>query len=65
MNFPEFAAQWKMEDAEAHAVAEQCGTALNEVSAGLALRRDNFTLERAGRTLALCGAEAPRDRGAR
>ena len=25
--------------------------------AGLALRRDNFTLERAGRTLALCGAE--------
>jgi tetratricopeptide (TPR) repeat protein len=58
VNFPEFAAQWKMEDAEAHAVAEQCGAALNEVSAGLALRRDNFTLERAGRTLALCGAEA-------
>jgi tetratricopeptide (TPR) repeat protein/predicted Ser/Thr protein kinase len=57
-NFPEFAAQWTMEDAEGHAVADECGTALNEVSAGLALRRDNFTLERAGRTLALCGAEA-------
>ncbi len=46
-----------MEDAEGHAVAEQCDEALREVSAGLALRRDNFTLERAGRTLALCGAE--------
>jgi tetratricopeptide (TPR) repeat protein len=56
-NFPEFAAQWTMEDAEAHAVAEQCGVAASEVSAGLALRRDNFTLERAGRTLALCGAD--------
>ena len=56
-NFPEFAAQWTMEDAEGHAVAEQCDEALREVSAGLALRRDNFTLERAGRTLALCGAE--------
>jgi eukaryotic-like serine/threonine-protein kinase len=56
-NFPEFAAQWTMEDAEGHAVADECATALNEVSAGLALRRDNFTLERAGRTLALCGAD--------
>jgi len=56
-NFPEYAAQWTMEDAEGHAIVEQCATALNEVSAGLALRRDNFTLERAGRTLALCGAD--------
>jgi len=56
-NFPEFAAQWKMEDAEGHAIAGQCDTALSDVSAGLALRRDNFTLERAGRTLALCGAD--------
>jgi tetratricopeptide (TPR) repeat protein len=57
VNFPEFAAQWAMEDAEAHAVADQCPTALNEVTAGLALRRDNFTIERAARSLALCGAE--------
>jgi eukaryotic-like serine/threonine-protein kinase len=56
-NFPEFAAQWTMEDAEAHAIAEQCEPALAEVSAAFALRRDNFTLERAGRTMALCGAE--------
>ena len=56
-NFPEYAAQWTMEDAEAHAIAEQCDDALREVSAGLNLRRDNFTLERAGRTLALCGAD--------
>ena len=56
-NFPEYAAQWTMEDAEAHAIAEQCERAVNEVAAGLAMRRDNFTLERAGRTLALCGAE--------
>jgi serine/threonine protein kinase/tetratricopeptide (TPR) repeat protein len=56
-NYPEYAAQWTMEDAEAHALAGQCETALREVAAGLSLRRDNFTLERAGRTLALCGAE--------
>jgi tetratricopeptide (TPR) repeat protein len=56
-NFSEFAAQWTTEDAEAHAIVEQCQTALREVSAGLTLRRDNFTLERAGRTLALCGAQ--------
>jgi eukaryotic-like serine/threonine-protein kinase len=56
-NFLEYAAQWTMEDAEGHAVAGQCDDALREVSAGLNLRRDNFTLERAGRTLALCGAD--------
>jgi hypothetical protein len=56
-NFPEYAAQWTMEDAEGHAIAGQCDDALREVSAGLTLRRDNFTLERAGRTLALCGAD--------
>lgn len=56
-NFPEYAAQWTMEDAEGHAIAEQCDDTLREVSAGLTLRRDNFTLERAGRALALCGAD--------
>jgi eukaryotic-like serine/threonine-protein kinase len=57
-NFPEFAAQWSAEDAEGHALAEQCDAALREVAAALDLRRDNFTLERAGRTLALCGADS-------
>ena len=57
-NFAEFAAQWTMEDAEAHAIAEQCEPGLAEVSAALALRRDNFTLERAARTMAICGADA-------
>jgi tetratricopeptide (TPR) repeat protein len=52
----ELAAQWTMEDAESHAIAGQCPEALRESSAGLELSRDNFTLERAGRTLALCGA---------
>jgi hypothetical protein len=45
-----------MEDAESHAIAGQCGDARREVSAGLELSRDNFTLERAARTLALCNA---------
>jgi tetratricopeptide (TPR) repeat protein len=56
-NFPEFAAQWTTEDAEAHAIVGQCPVALTEVSAALDLRRDNFTIERAGRALALCGAQ--------
>jgi tetratricopeptide (TPR) repeat protein len=56
----ELAAQWTLEDAEAHAIAGQCTPARAETASGLALSRDNFTLERAGRTLALCdaGAEA-------
>jgi tetratricopeptide (TPR) repeat protein len=52
----EFAAQWTMEDAETHAVAGACGEARAEVTAGLGLNRDNFTLERASRVLALCDA---------
>jgi hypothetical protein len=61
-NHREVAAQWIMEDAEAHAIAGQCADARREVPAGLVLSRDNFTLERAGRTLALCdaGADAAR-----
>ena len=55
-NFHELGAQWTMEDAESHAIAGQCGDARREVSAGLELSRDNFTLERAARTLALCNA---------
>jgi eukaryotic-like serine/threonine-protein kinase len=56
-NFTEVAAQLTMEDAEVHAIAGQCGDARTEVTAGLALSRDNGTLEHASRALALCGAE--------
>jgi serine/threonine protein kinase/Tfp pilus assembly protein PilF len=54
----EVAALAAMEDAELHALAGECDTARSEVPAGLALSRDNFTLERAARTLALCGDSA-------
>jgi len=51
----ELAAQWTMEDAESHAIAGSCSDARRHVAAGLELGRGNFTLERAARTLALCG----------
>ena len=57
-NFDEVAAQLTMEDAETHAIVGQCAEARSEVPAGLALSRDNATLERASRVLALCGAAA-------
>jgi hypothetical protein len=44
-----------MEDAEMHAVMDQCADVRRDVAAGLALSRDNTTLERGGRALALCG----------
>jgi len=53
--FNEVAAQLSMEDAETHAIVGQCDQARAEVSAGLALNRDNGTLEQASRALALCG----------
>ncbi|MEQ1757693.1 MAG: protein kinase [Vicinamibacterales bacterium] len=52
----EIAANWTIEDAEAHAVVGQCAQARSETTTGLGLARDNFTLERAARALALCGA---------
>jgi tetratricopeptide (TPR) repeat protein len=55
---PETAAQWSASDAEAHAAVGQCVDARSDAAAGLALSRDNFTLERAGRAYALCGASA-------
>jgi eukaryotic-like serine/threonine-protein kinase len=55
-SFNEVAAQLTMEDAEMHATVGQCSDALREVSEGLKLARDNATLERAGRALALCNA---------
>ena len=58
-DFHELGAQWTMEDAESHAIAGECAEARREVSSGLELSRDNFTLERAARTLALCNAGSP------
>jgi hypothetical protein len=54
-DFREVAAQLTMEDAEAHAIVGQCAEARREVPPGLELSRDNVTLERASRALALCG----------
>jgi hypothetical protein len=54
-NFREFAAQWMIEDAETHALADECPDARRELAAGLEMSRDNFTLERASRVRALCG----------
>ncbi len=59
--FHELGAQRLMEDAELHAITGHCDDARREIDAGLALNRDNFTLERAARAHALCnGAEASR-----
>ena len=52
----ESAAQLIGEDAEARALAGQCGEVRQQVSSALDLSRDIFTLQRGGRTLALCGA---------
>ena len=54
--FKEVAAQLSIEDAEAHAIVGQCVETYKEVSDGLGLNRDNFSLERASRALAMCGA---------
>ena len=56
-HFNELSAQWMTEDAEWHALAADCSTARREVDASLALSRDNFTVERASRALAVCGAD--------
>jgi tetratricopeptide (TPR) repeat protein len=54
-NFTEVAAQLGVEDAEMHAVTGECAEARAEVAEGVAGSRDNETLERASRALALCG----------
>ncbi|MGE3507831.1 MAG: protein kinase [Vicinamibacterales bacterium] len=56
--FTEVAGQLAAEDAEVHAIVGQCRTALDEVAGALVMSRDNYTLERASRTLALCGQDA-------
>lgn len=53
--FSQLAAGWIMEDAESHALVGDCATARRESDEGLRLSRDNFSLERASRLLALCG----------
>jgi len=50
------AAQITLDDAETHAIVGQCDEARGEVSAGLALSRDNEILEQGSRVYALCGA---------
>ena len=56
--FREVAAQLAVEDAEVHAMVGQCAEARAEVSAACRSARDNFSLERASRVLALCGRDA-------
>src|SRR5262245_21339252 len=53
---PESAAQWAANDAETHALVGQCVDTRSHAAAALAMSRDNFTLERTARALALCGA---------
>jgi Tfp pilus assembly protein PilF len=55
-SYDEVAAQTTLDDAETHAIVGQCDEARSEVSAGLALSRDNEILEQGSRVYALCGA---------
>jgi tetratricopeptide (TPR) repeat protein len=55
-DFKEVAGQLTSDDAEAHATVGQCREARLEAAAALELSRDNVTMERAIRALALCGA---------
>ncbi len=56
--FREVSGQLQIEDAEGHALLGSCADARAEVTSGLALTRDNFSLERGSRTLFLCGQHA-------
>jgi eukaryotic-like serine/threonine-protein kinase len=56
-NFREVAGQLGSEDAEAHAIVGQCDPVNEEVTEALGLSRDNLTIERASRALALCGRD--------
>jgi tetratricopeptide (TPR) repeat protein len=57
-SYDEVAAQLAMDDAEMHAVVGQCAEAQRDAASGLALSRDNATLEQASRVFALCGSAA-------
>jgi eukaryotic-like serine/threonine-protein kinase len=54
-DYHELAAQWTAEDAEAMALSGACQDARRQSASALELSRDNFTVERASRALALCG----------
>jgi len=54
--YGELAAQWSAEDAEAMALSGACQDARSKSASALELSRDNFTLERVSRALALCGS---------
>src|SRR5262245_46881575 len=56
--YDELAAQWISEDAEAMALSGICQDARRQSARALELSRDNFTLERVSRALALCGSAA-------
>lgn len=60
--FQEVAGQLLIEDGDVHAVVGNCDLARSDLSAGLRLTRDNYSLERASRALIMCGeyAEAAR-----
>ncbi|MBS1819312.1 MAG: protein kinase [Acidobacteria bacterium] len=53
--FQEVAGQLSIEDGEVHVLAGDCATGREELAAGLALTRDNYSLERSSRALLLCG----------
>jgi serine/threonine protein kinase/tetratricopeptide (TPR) repeat protein len=55
-DYHELAAQWTAENAEGMALAGNCEEARRQTARALALSRDNFTVERVSRAVALCGA---------
>jgi eukaryotic-like serine/threonine-protein kinase len=54
-DYHDLAAQWTAEDAEAMALSGVCQDARRQGAGALELSRDNFTVERVSRALALCG----------
>ena len=55
-HYDELAAQWTAEDAETTALTGNCQEGRRQSERALGISRDNFTLERVSRALALCGA---------
>jgi tetratricopeptide (TPR) repeat protein len=56
--FQEVAGQLQVEDAEVHALAGRCDATRTELEAAFTRTRDNYSLERASRTLFICGDTA-------
>jgi eukaryotic-like serine/threonine-protein kinase len=56
--YKELAAQWTAEDAESMALSGKCPDVHRASARAVEFSRDNFTLERVSRALALCGAAA-------